>query len=308
MRLETATLKDVTDRSDEFIESTIRALPASREPFAILALSPETYIQTYWSQDGFELEYQEGTVERHYRVTRWVTQEETVDAFLRFARGDRSWITKATFERLDPATWEPCEMVMVRRVSPLLTILAIPFFVLWYACRRLKKRLRKRSGARVSMERGLRLGLDWDDTVTAYPAAFRLLSRGFRSVVIITLNHGLTLAEAESRLGRKIDRIEYCPDDAVIGGESHIWKARTCRRLGVDLMFDDDIEVVEACLKAGVHAIGVWPLLLGVGGIGDSGMQIADERGADAGGRLVPELTPENRPSIGLASWDAQRL
>jgi hypothetical protein len=158
------------------------------------------------------------------------------------------------------------------------------------------------------MECGLRLGLDWDDTVTAYPAAFRLLSRGFRSVVIITLNHGLTPADAESRLGRKINRIEYCPDDAVIAGESHIWKARTCRRLGVDLVFDDDIEVVEACLKAGVHAIGVWPVLQGVGGIDHGGMQIADERGADAGGRLVPEFSPESRPSIGLASWDAQRL
>ena len=110
---------------------------------------------------------------------------------------------------------------------------------------------------------GSRLGLDWDDTVTDYPAAFGLLCRAFRSVVIITLNHGVTIEEAERRLGCSIERIACCPDDAVIGGTSHIWKAETCRRLGVDLMFDDDLNVVTECLKAGVQAIGVTPLLGG---------------------------------------------
>ena len=110
-----------------------------------------------------------------------------------------------------------------------------------------------------------RLGLDWDDTASDYPAAFGSLCRAFHSVVIITLNHGLTLDEAERRLGCRIEGIEYCPDDAVIGGTSHIWKAETCRRLGVDLMFDDDLDVVKECIKAGVHAIGVTPLLRGDG-------------------------------------------
>jgi hypothetical protein len=107
---------------------------------------------------------------------------------------------------------------------------------------------------------GFRLGLDWDDTVTDYPAAFALLCRAFRSVVIITLNQGVTIPEAEHRLGCTIERIEHCPDEVVIAGRSHVWKAETCRRLGVDLMFDDDPDVVKACLKAGIQAIGVMPL------------------------------------------------
>ena len=106
-----------------------------------------------------------------------------------------------------------------------------------------------------------RLGLDWDDTATDYPDAFGALCRACRSVVIITLNHGVTIEEAERRLRRRIERIEFCPDDAVIGGTSHIWKAEACRRLGVDLMFDDDLDVVKECLKAGVQAICVKPLL-----------------------------------------------
>ena len=107
---------------------------------------------------------------------------------------------------------------------------------------------------------GARLGLDWDDTATDDPAAFGLLCRAFHSIVIITLNRGLTIEDAERRLGCRIDRIEYCPDDVVIGGKSHIWKAETCQRLGVDLMFDDDLDVVKECLKAGVQAIGVKSL------------------------------------------------
>lgn len=107
---------------------------------------------------------------------------------------------------------------------------------------------------------GARLGLDWDDTVTDYAGAFGFLCRAFRSVVIITLNHGVTLEEAERRLGRTIERVEYCPDEEVMAGMSHRWKARTCLRLGVDLMFDDDPDVVRECLKAGVFAIGVQPM------------------------------------------------
>jgi hypothetical protein len=106
----------------------------------------------------------------------------------------------------------------------------------------------------------LRLGLDWDDTVTDCPAAFGLIGRMFQSVVIITLNHGVTIKEAERRLGCRIDRVEHCPDDVVIAGLSHIWKAETCIRLGVDLMFDDDLDVVGACRKAGIQAIWVNPL------------------------------------------------
>ena len=86
-----------------------------------------------------------------------------------------------------------------------------------------------------------------------------MLCCAFRSVVIITLNHGLTIEDAERRLGCRIERIEYCPDETVIAGTSHVWKAETCRRLGVNLMFDDDLDVVQECMKAGVHAIGVKP-------------------------------------------------
>ena len=108
--------------------------------------------------------------------------------------------------------------------------------------------------------KGSRLGLDWDDTVTDYPAAFGLLGRMFQSVVIITLNHGVTIEEAERRLGCRFERVEHCPDDVVIAGLSHRWKAEACVRLGVDLMFDDDLDVVEECRKAGIQAIWVNPL------------------------------------------------
>ena len=104
------------------------------------------------------------------------------------------------------------------------------------------------------------LGLDWDDTVTEYPEAFRTLCQGFRGVVIVTLNGGLTVEEAERRLGCKVEQIACCPDEIVIAGQSAAWKAQTCRRLGVQVMFDDDPDVVTECRKAGVPAVGVMPL------------------------------------------------
>lgn len=104
------------------------------------------------------------------------------------------------------------------------------------------------------------LGLDWDETVTDYPAPFAALCRSFERVFVITLNHGVTVGEAEHRLGCRVEGIECCPDEEVLAGTSHLWKADTCQRLGVDLMFDDDIDVVRACRAAGIHAIAVKPL------------------------------------------------
>ena len=104
-----------------------------------------------------------------------------------------------------------------------------------------------------------RLGLDWDETAAEYPKAFGMLCERFDEVYIITLNHGVTIEEAEGLLGCIVTGIRYCPDAMVIDGLSHVWKGDTCEALGIDLFFDDDLDVIEECTRRGIMAIGVSP-------------------------------------------------
>jgi hypothetical protein len=104
------------------------------------------------------------------------------------------------------------------------------------------------------------LGLDWDDTVTLYPEAFRALIKRFKKVYIITINHGVTPEETERLLEQKADGIYHCPDETVINGQSHIWKADVCQELNIDLMFDDDTNVINECRRRGITAIAVTPV------------------------------------------------
>lgn len=113
----TSTEERIEHPSDALIEETIRDLPNVKDAFLILERSPMTYMQTYWSEDGYELEFQEETVDQHYRVASWLTRDEVIRAFQRYAANDPSWRKRHEFERLDPQTWKPPDLVLYRRYS-----------------------------------------------------------------------------------------------------------------------------------------------------------------------------------------------
>lgn len=100
-------------------------------------------------------------------------------------------------------------------------------------------------------------GLDWDGTVSDDPQGFaRLVQHGDR-VVIITVNDEITPAVAGDWLSVSPERFEVriCPDERL--DDYALWKAEQCLAAGVEVMFDDDPAVVDACLKQGIATIGV---------------------------------------------------
>jgi hypothetical protein len=141
--LSTSTVEAIQHPSDAVIRGTLAALPSLEEPFAILETSPGTYVQAYWSEDGFELEFQEGTVDRHYRVARCLSRDEAVDAFLRLARDEPPWVNDSVYQRLNPTTWEPDGWVMIHRfpiafalAAVILTPLRAAYVLFRRCCRR----------------------------------------------------------------------------------------------------------------------------------------------------------------------------
>ena len=84
------------------IAKVLASLDGGRHVLATLGRSELTYIQVAGSvQTGFALEYQEGSLARHYRSRPANLPLETVtQIFQRYARGDGSWRQGAEWEHL----------------------------------------------------------------------------------------------------------------------------------------------------------------------------------------------------------------
>ena len=79
---------------DDPTESDIRA-GIEGEGFAILGEDPMTYLQCAAHEDKpgeYVLEYQEGSLKRHYRATgEPITVDRVLSAFTRYLQKDASW-------------------------------------------------------------------------------------------------------------------------------------------------------------------------------------------------------------------------
>lgn len=94
----------------------------------------------------------------------------------------------------------------------------------------------------------LHLGLDFDDTISAWPRWFGWLAAAVRRdggrVTVITFRRCREDTARElARLGIQYDALETLPPDRTCGLMS--WKAERCAALGVDVLFDDAPEVVN---------------------------------------------------------------
>jgi len=74
------------------------------EEFAILGVDSDTYLQCAEQNESpylYFLEYQDGSVEKHYQaVDGAITSERVVAAFLKYLRGDSSWKTDFQWEKM----------------------------------------------------------------------------------------------------------------------------------------------------------------------------------------------------------------
>lgn len=90
----------IEDPSAEDIEIALRALGIEGDDFAILDRSELDYMQTALDGDTFTLEYQEGSLDRHYQVDS-VPLAAVIEAFQQYARGeDAAWKFRFAWQHL----------------------------------------------------------------------------------------------------------------------------------------------------------------------------------------------------------------
>lgn len=86
---------EVAAPSDDQIRQGLVGLDVQRdgEGFAILARSEMTYLQVSGDRRiGFDMEYQDGSTERHFRARREdFSLDEVVDAFGSYRDGSEEW-------------------------------------------------------------------------------------------------------------------------------------------------------------------------------------------------------------------------
>ncbi len=87
--------------TNSLIERSIWGLKDETDSFAILEKDEMHYIQTSGdSENGFILEYQNGSIEEHFTCTNEpIDTNRVIKAFQSYLAQDRKWITEYTWEK-----------------------------------------------------------------------------------------------------------------------------------------------------------------------------------------------------------------
>jgi hypothetical protein len=106
--LESPHLQQSVEATPDKIAEVIASLPQQKESdrFAILSGNDEqVYVQTLSTPQGFQLEYQDGSIAQHYHCTREdLSADEVIEVFRDYLGGDVFWKRRFQFECRDLTT------------------------------------------------------------------------------------------------------------------------------------------------------------------------------------------------------------
>jgi hypothetical protein len=92
MRLEIEGCAAQENPGDQAIAEGLASLTGKGAEFAILSRDQMTYVQVWGSgAKGFDLEYQDGSRDKHYRCAQEVSLAAVTKIYCAYARGDGSW-------------------------------------------------------------------------------------------------------------------------------------------------------------------------------------------------------------------------
>lgn len=92
--------KEIEEPSLPHVREVVEKLNGSVDSFAILHKSEFTYLQCHGGKlDGYNLEYQEGSLDQHFECTDNLTEEDVIEIFQAYRSGDENWRTKFNWEK-----------------------------------------------------------------------------------------------------------------------------------------------------------------------------------------------------------------
>lgn len=118
MRFEREGAEAIDGPTAQQVEQGLRALQLPDSSYAILGLQELTYLQTAVDVDTdgtFTLEFQDGSLDEHYRASRPLELEDVVGAFVSYLRGDGDWRSRYQWEKIDARPAHPAPRPVRRR-------------------------------------------------------------------------------------------------------------------------------------------------------------------------------------------------
>jgi DnaJ-domain-containing protein 1 len=101
MKLETND-ETIESPSPDDIEAIVASLGGTQNDFAILQKNEWTYLQTANQKNlGYILEYQEGSLQRHYQTASNLTADQVKQAFIWYLQGDKRWLSAFIWTRIE---------------------------------------------------------------------------------------------------------------------------------------------------------------------------------------------------------------
>ena len=99
MKLSSPTLSVDALANPELLREVLGRLPNRENPYAVLAMDSGTYMQFLWTPEGFILEYQGGSIDRHYCSKDYLLSEVVESALIQYLNGESVWCSDIGFYR-----------------------------------------------------------------------------------------------------------------------------------------------------------------------------------------------------------------
>jgi len=105
MIINSGIFEEALEANEQNIVNTLNSLRGKENPYMILGTDDMLYMQTCEVKEGFVLEYQEGSLARHFRSISPLKIEAIQKALLQYLEGSTEWKDEIDFEIIDLRTF-----------------------------------------------------------------------------------------------------------------------------------------------------------------------------------------------------------
>jgi hypothetical protein len=98
----TSPINNIDENATEaLIESTISGLKAEPDAFAILENDEMNYIQALRVEHGFIVQFQNGSVDKHFEFDTYLSRPQTIALFKSYLHGIENWQGDLAYSKTD---------------------------------------------------------------------------------------------------------------------------------------------------------------------------------------------------------------
>lgn len=84
----------------EIIAELVPALAGTENPFLLLEVDEEVYMQAMWTEEGYRLEYRDGSAKKHFVAKGYLSAEQAIETLSDYALQGKRWKTMHKYSRI----------------------------------------------------------------------------------------------------------------------------------------------------------------------------------------------------------------